>query len=96
MNIIFIEKAKLEFEDHVLYYELENSELGDLLKNEIKRILNILIKYPKIGSNEKYGLKSLLLHKFPLKLIYSIENANILILAIAHQQRDPEYWTNRL
>jgi plasmid stabilization system protein ParE len=95
MNVIFIEEAKLEIDDTVLFYELEQKNLGLLFKKELKRLIDIIVDYPEIGSNENYNLKSLLLHKFPYKVIYSVNNDQILILAIAHQHRKPEYWADR-
>lgn len=95
MNVIFIEEAKLEIDDTVLFYELEQPNLGLLFKKELNRLIDIIVDYPKIGSNENYSLKSLLLHKFPYKVIYSVNNDQILVLAIAHQHRKPEYWADR-
>jgi plasmid stabilization system protein ParE len=95
MKVIFVEEAKLEIDDTVLFYELEQPKLGLLFKRELKRLIDIIIDYPEIGSNENYSLKSLLLHKFPYKVIYSVNNDQILILAIAHQHRKPEYWADR-
>ena len=95
MKIIFVEEAKFEFDDTVLFYELEQKNLGKLFKKELKRLIDILINYPKIGSNENYSLKSLLLHKFPYKVIYYIRKEEIYILAIAHQHREPDYWVDR-
>ena len=95
MNVIFIEEVKLEIDDTVLFYELEQPNLGLLFKKELNRLIDIIVDYPKIGSNENYSLKSLLLHKFPYKVIYSVNNDQILVLAIAHQHRKPEYWADR-
>lgn len=36
------------------------------------------------------------LRKYPFNLIYSLLNENIYILAIAHQNREPEYWIDRI
>jgi hypothetical protein len=46
-------------------------------------------------SVERGEIRKCLLHKFPYKLLYSIEADHILILAVAHQHREPEYWTDR-
>ncbi len=96
MKIIFIEEAKLETDDAFLYYELEQPTLGTLFKQELKRLVDILMKYPQIGTQENYGLKSLLLHKFPYKIIYHVSETEILILSVAHQHRKPEYWSERM
>ena len=42
----------------------------------------------------KTGIK--LITKFPYKIIYSIEEDYILILAVAHQHQKPDYWIDRI
>lgn len=36
------------------------------------------------------------LSRFPYGLIYAIENADTLVLAVAHLHREPDYWRDRL
>ena len=37
-----------------------------------------------------------LFKRFPYSVIYGIDVENIVIIAIAHQHRKPDYWQNRL
>jgi len=34
--------------------------------------------------------------RFPYSMTYSIENDFILIIAVAHQNRNPDYWKDRV
>jgi len=36
------------------------------------------------------------LNRFPYGLIYTIENGDILVLAVPHLHRRPDYWRDRL
>jgi mRNA-degrading endonuclease RelE of RelBE toxin-antitoxin system len=36
------------------------------------------------------------LSRFPYGLIYTIDNGDILVLAVAHLHRRPDYWRDRL
>ena len=36
------------------------------------------------------------LSRFPYGLIYAVEGANMLVLAVAHLHRDPGYWRDRV
>jgi hypothetical protein len=38
------------------------------------------------------GIRKHTLRKFPFSLIYSIEKHGLLILAVAHHRRRPQYW----
>ncbi len=63
-----------------------------MFKEEVKTAVMRIAKYPNSWTSEKSGIRKCLLHKFPYKLMYSIENDHILILAVAHQHRKPDYW----
>ena len=96
MDVIFNELALNELNDAIAYYELQVKNLGGRFKNEIKNAIKRIIEYPKTWSIEKGDVRKYLLHKFPYKILYSIESDHIYIIAIAHQHRKPSYWVERL
>lgn len=95
MNVIFNELAREELNDAIEYYELELSGLGDRFENDIKRGIKRIFEYPQAWSVEKGEIRKYLLHKFPYKILYSIEPDYIYTVAIAHQHQRPNYWVNR-
>ena len=96
MKIIFDELAKAELEEAIEYYEIEMKGLGYKFQNGIKRVLRIIREMPNLGSLESENVKRYFLHKFPYKVLYSIEKDHIFIIAIAHTHRKPSYWINRI
>ena len=96
MRVIFDELAKIELDDGKEYYEMEVIGLGKRFKQEVKRAINIIEKMPKIGSPESENIRRYILHKFPYKVLYSIEKDHIYVIAIAHLHREPMYWINRI
>ncbi|MFT5114733.1 MAG: hypothetical protein ACI8P9_004073 [Parasphingorhabdus sp.] len=82
MRIVFAKLAKHELDDAADFYETEFDGLGKRFMFEVKAAV--------------LRIRKCLLHKFPYKLLYSIELDHILILAVAHQHRKPGYWANRL
>jgi plasmid stabilization system protein ParE len=96
MRVIFDELAKIELDDGREYYEMEVTGLGKRFKQEVKRAINIIKKMPKIGSPESENIRRYILHKFPYKVLYSIEKDHIYVIAIAHLHREPMYWINRI
>ncbi len=95
MNVIFTELAKQEMADAIDYYEIEQSGLSNRFSDDIKSAISRIIKYPKAWSVEQGEVRKCLLLKFPYKILYSIESNHILIIAIAHQHRKPDYWIER-
>ena len=96
MKIYFTELAKQEFSDAIAFYESELPGLGKRFKDDVKKSSERLSRYPKAWSLEKGEIRKCLLHRFPYKLLYSIEHDHILIIAVSHQHRKPEYWIDRL
>lgn len=96
MRVIFDELAKIELDDGREYYEMEVTGLGKRFKQEVKRAINIIKKMPEIGSPESENIRRYILHKFPYKVLYSIEKDHIYVIAIAHLHREPMYWINRI
>ncbi|HCY76974.1 MAG TPA: plasmid stabilization protein [Ignavibacteriales bacterium] len=92
MKMVFSKLALLELEDAVTFYETELAGLGRLFKEEIKSSVSRIKEHPEAWSIEKGDVRKALLHRFPYKILYSIEKDHIVILAIAHQHRKPNYW----
>lgn len=95
MRVIFTRYAKQELEDAIRFYELEYSGLGKRFKEEVKSAALRIAKYPQAWSTERGDVRKCLLHRFPYKLLYSIEEDHILVIAVAHQHRKPDYWIGR-
>lgn len=95
MTIEFLPIAKAELDDTVEYYELELPGLGERFKEEVKSSVKRIALFPKAWSVIHPDIRKCIMHKFPYNILYTIEENRILILAIAHHHRKPEYWINR-
>ncbi|WP_367155173.1 type II toxin-antitoxin system RelE/ParE family toxin [Methylomonas sp. HYX-M1] len=95
MKVVFTELARLELLDAIDYYELEFSGLGKRFQQEVKSAIKRIIQYPDAWPSERNGIRKYVMHKFPYKLIYSLEQDHILIIVVAHQHRKPDYWVDR-
>jgi plasmid stabilization system protein ParE len=96
MRVIFSTLAKQELKDAALYYELEHEGLGRRFKAEVKEAARRIARYPHAWSVHRVEIRKCLLHKFPYKLLYSVEKDHVVILAVAHQHRRPDYWVDRI
>ncbi len=94
-QVIFSKYAKQELEDAVRYYELKLQGLGIKLENEVYKAIKQILEYPNAWSFESSNIRKCLLHRFPYKLLYSVEDDYIFITAVAHQHQKPNYWVER-
>lgn len=95
MDIIFSSFALQELLDAEEYYNFELAGLGNRFNEEIKKAVLRIAEYPDAWSIERDNIRKCLLHKFPYKILYAIEKDCILILAIAHLHRKPDYWIDQ-
>jgi len=96
MDVLFDQLARLELEDAIEFYELEVPGLGIRFQKEIKQAIRRIREYPLAWTREKGDVRKYILHKFPYKILYSIEEGYIYIIAIAHGHRRPNYWVDRI
>ena len=92
----FTEPAAIELDDAFEYYELQLQGLGKIFLNEIIETLNLISQFPQLFAPISEHTRKAVMCKFPYNLIYSIRQNKISILAIAHQNRMPEYWIDRV
>ena len=96
MQIEFTDPAVIELEDAIQYYELELKGLGRKFLDEVLETTELISLFPQLFSKISAHTRRAILRKFPYNLIYSILNVKIYIIAVAHQNRKPEYWIDRL
>ncbi len=95
MKVEFLEPAFTEYQEAIEFYNLQSEGLGNKFIGEIDRTISIIKNYPESFTNYTKHTRKAVLSIFPYNIIYSIRNKNILITAIAHQHRKPNYWVNR-
>ena len=96
MKVLFDKLANLELDDASEFDELEVPGLGTRLREEVKRGIRRICEYPLAWTKETEGVRRYILHNFPYKILYSIEEDYIYIIAIAHGHRRPNYWIDRI
>jgi len=92
MRVEISEFARKELEDAVSYYELEQRGLGLRFQEEIRKTIDRLMIYPNACPIEIGEVRKSFVHKFPYKILYSIQGEIIIVLAISHLHRRPGYW----
>jgi len=96
MHVEFTEPASIELDDAVKFYDLQVEGLGGKFIDEVLETINLITKYPQSWSHHSQNTRKAVLRKFPYNLIYSELNNKIYIIAVAHQNRKPEYWIDRI
>jgi len=96
MQVIFLEEAKLELTEAVNYYNDQNNGLGYEFAAEVKKTIERITQYPEAWFSISKRTKRCRCNRFPYGIIYYIDNDKIVIVAVMHLKRKPNYWKNRI
>ena len=95
MTICFVDEARREFLDAVLYYEDARASLGQRFKDEVERTIAWIVAHPD-GPRLRPGLyRRVNLRVFPFYISYIVRGETLWVLAVAHANRRPLYWIAR-
>ena len=89
-----LEHAEFEIGDAVDYYEYQLNGLGKRFLHEFNLGVKRIVNFPYAWSPVEDNVHKCILKKFPYNIIYAIEEDRIVILAVAHQRRRPDYWVD--
>lgn len=96
MNVEFFGIAKQELDDAFEWYESLNSGLGYEFIKEVDNSIAIISAFPKTWRLVGENTRRCVINRFPFILLYYIKDDIIYITCVAHQHRNPEYYTNRI
>ncbi len=97
MKVRFLKVAEAEFDDAIEYYEIQQEGLGDRFKNNVEYAILRIVAFPEAFRPLSKRTRRCLVTKFPYGVIYQHrdDSKEILVVAIAHLHRKPDYWVSR-
>jgi hypothetical protein len=69
--------------------------LGSRFIDELEVMEALLTERSAIGEQIDKKFRCAVFRKYPFSLIYTVQEARILVVAVAHQRRLPGYWRDR-
>ena len=95
-GVRYLLPAEEEMTEAASFYESKARGLGAEFLDDVQRAIDRLRDNPELGRSVTVELRSSLLSRFPFCLIYAIHPEDLLIIAVAHQRRRPNYWKERV
>jgi len=96
MQIKIIEPAELELNDAFEFYEAQTPGLGKRFIEEFNKGIVRIRQHPESWPRIRDNIRKCILNKFPYTIFYAVEPKLVIITAVAHQRRKPDYWIDRL
>jgi toxin ParE1/3/4 len=97
-------RKKLEFhqgavgdvKSAVAWYRKRSPKAAGNFIEEVRRAAETILVSPERWPPGVNNTRRFLLWRFPFSIIYSEHESAVMIWAVAHANRRPEYWQNRL
>jgi plasmid stabilization system protein ParE len=96
MNFCLLPAAQAELDDAFQWYEAQTTGLGDRFLAEVVHAFGLIQQFPSAWHPLSTNTRRCRLKRFPYGVIYSHVGEEIVVLAVAHLHREPNYWSKRL
>jgi hypothetical protein len=91
----FVDEALAELIAAGQYYNQQVTGLGDAFVDEVDAGIGAILNGPEVWRLVEDDVRRYLIHRFPHGIYYTIEVDVVVIWAVKHLHRDPDYWQRR-
>ena len=91
----FLAEASLEAAAAVAYYEERERGLGARLRAQIEAASASILEHPLLRHERAGGYRRVNLPGFPFYIAYFVRGELVIIAAVGHASRHPDYWKSR-
>lgn len=93
---IITKDADRDFIEDFIWYAKKNSDLAERFRENVKKEIEFLSNTPFACALLSKKVRQAIVHKFPYRIIFVIENRKVIIIAILHEKRSPAIWKKRI
>ena len=93
--IRFHPEAEAEMIDAAAWYEAQQTDLGKRFLTSVQDAHNRIDLNPELYAQIEGDVRRCLTRTFPFCVLFRIRSDIIVIMAVMHLHREPDYWKNR-
>jgi plasmid stabilization system protein ParE len=95
-RVRFIAPARREFLSEVIYYNGKEPGLGARFAAAVEEAATRAVAFPLTGTPASQSTRRVFVRNFPFAVVYRHDAEGVVIFAVAHHSRQPEYWQSRI
>jgi plasmid stabilization system protein ParE len=96
MRVRFTAPARRELFLEVAQYSEIEPGLGARFAEAIEEATTRAIALPLAGSRASKNTRRVFVKRFPFSIVYRADEDGIVVFAVAHSSRRPDYWLSRV
>ena len=94
-KVILTSSAEVDFTESLCWYAERSIQAARDFDSEFDKALEQIAsnpeRFPFCDSKHRYYL----MRRFPFQIIYRIVDDDIVVIAVAHASRSPDFWSSR-
>jgi plasmid stabilization system protein ParE len=95
VQLIFLALARDELAEAKRFYNRQQQGLGESFQREAQTAARLIQERPLAWQIEVEPVRRFIFDRFPYKMLYIVRAERIVVIAVAHQHRQPDYWVDR-
>ena len=96
MTFRFLAPAQAELLEAISYYSSIGTELGLSFEAAVANAVRSAVAHPERGAPRSKSTRRWLVKGFPYGVIYRESKDELVVVAVAHERKQPEFWIRRL
>jgi plasmid stabilization system protein ParE len=94
-TVKFHPEAESEMNAAAVYYEEQQPGLGRRFLGSVQDAVNHIVANPNLYPTVDLDVRRCLTKTFPFGVLFREQPGRIVIIAVMHLHRDPDYWKSR-
>ena len=95
-RLIYLSPAEIELVAAAEFYDSEREGLGRSFLESVRATEMQVRRNPRLWAFRNKPVRSCRVERFPYRLHYVEEPERIVVVAVAHLSRHPDYWGDRM
>jgi len=96
MHLSLSPNAEKDIDSAAYWYHSQRKGLGAEFLSAVERLLTKIhaqpLLYPAFQHSSNRNLRCAIVRRFPYRIVFEIKKQQIIVLAVAHTSRKPDYW----
>ena len=94
-KFIYLAPARRELRNAARYYRDRSERVAASFLKAVQSAVDQVLEFPESAPIVKDSVRGKVVARFPYTLMYRLRGETLVIMAVAHHRRLPEYWENR-
>jgi plasmid stabilization system protein ParE len=95
VQLVFLTVARDELAEAKRFYNRQQQGLGESFQHEAQAAARRIRERPLAWQVEIEPVRRFIFDRFPYKMLYIVREDRVVVIAVAHQHRQPDYWVER-